>query len=218
MLTSVLPGLRELRAPLSAGVLWLLVVWFSVEPSVPDPDEASGILASAYRLAEPLSAVGLGAVLGFAAYLVGSLSVFLFSGALRQLIPTSAETRFGLTGLSAGGREALEQIPEIRDRFWHDVKIPGSGTDFNQALEYAGRVADYLEFAELLCHDALHRNESCGGHFREEYQTPEGEALRDDANFTHVAAWEYKGDGQTPARHVEPLKFDYVHLTQRSYK
>jgi hypothetical protein len=128
VLTSVLPGLRELRAPLSAGVLWLVAVWFSVEPSVPDPDEASGILASAYRLAEPLSAVGLGAVLGFAAYLVGSLSVFLFSGALRQLIPTSAESRFGFTGLSAGGREALEQIArDGRQKLERILSLSGTG-------------------------------------------------------------------------------------------
>jgi succinate dehydrogenase / fumarate reductase flavoprotein subunit len=88
----------------------------------------------------------------------------------------------------------------------------------NQSLEKAGRVADFLELGELMCLDALERRESCGGHFREEFQTPEGEALRDDAGFAHVAAWEYMGPGQRPVRHQEPLSFEYVHLTQRSYK
>ena len=117
-----------------------------------------------------------------------------------------------------GLREALTKIPQLREQFWHEVSVPGTSTDLNQALEYAGRVADYLEFAELLTRDALERRESCGGHFREEYQTPENEALRDDENFAHVAAWEYQGDGQVPVRHVEPLEFEYVHPSQRSYK
>jgi len=92
------------------------------------------------------------------------------------------------------------------------------GADLNQELEKAGRVADFLEFAELLCLDALERDESCGGHFREEHQTPDGEAKRDDERFAHVAAWEYKGPGATPALHKEPLAFEYVHLATRSYK
>ena len=96
--------------------------------------------------------------------------------------------------------------------------VTGENNDFNQALEHAGRVADYLEFAELLCADALHRKESCGGHFREEYQTDEGEAQRDDANFAYVAAWEHKGVGRPAELHKEPLMFDSVHLQQRSYK
>ncbi len=106
----------------------------------------------------------------------------------------------------------------MRDAFWHDVSVPGSGQDLNQALEYAGRVADYLEFAELLALDALVRRESCGGHFREEFQTAEGEALRDDEHFAHVAAWEHAGDGKPPVRHIEPLAFEYARPSQRSYK
>ncbi len=96
--------------------------------------------------------------------------------------------------------------------------VPGTEKDLNQALEYAGRVADYLEFAELLARDALERRESCGGHFREEYQTPDNEALRDDEHFTHVTAWQYTGPGTLPVQHLEPLEFEYAHPTQRSYK
>jgi succinate dehydrogenase / fumarate reductase flavoprotein subunit len=98
------------------------------------------------------------------------------------------------------------------------VSVPGTADNLNQSLEYAGRVADYLEFAELLALDALHRRESCGGHFREESQTPEGEALRDDANYAYVAAWAFKGVGKEPELQKEPLNFEEVHLTQRSYK
>ena len=112
----------------------------------------------------------------------------------------------------------LERIPQLREEFWSSVIVPGVGEEFNQTLEHAGRVADFLEFGELLCLDALERRESCGGHFREEYRTPEGEALRDDENFTHVAAWEYTGAGNKPNRLVEPLAFENVHLAQRSYK
>ena len=118
----------------------------------------------------------------------------------------------------AGLKKALQRIPELREAFWKDVKVVGSGEDLNQSLELAGRVADFLELGELMCLDALERRESCGGHFREEYQTPEGEALRDDENFCHVAAWEYAGEGKTPIRHVEPLSFENVHLSVRSYK
>ena len=115
-------------------------------------------------------------------------------------------------------RRALDQIPKLREEFWHNVSVPGTNDNLNQSLEYAGRVADYLEFAELLALDALQRRESCGGHFREESQTPDGEALRDDANFTYVAAWEFTGVGQPPELHKEALQFDEVHPTQRSYK
>jgi succinate dehydrogenase flavoprotein subunit len=115
-------------------------------------------------------------------------------------------------------RHALTEIPKLREEFWHDVSVPGSADNLNQSLEYAGRVADYLEFAELLTLDALHRRESCGGHFREESQTPDGEALRDDANYTYVAAWEFAGVGTAPVLHKEPLNFEEVHPTQRSYK
>ena len=113
---------------------------------------------------------------------------------------------------------ALREIPKLRDEFWHNVSVPGTPDNLNQSLEYAGRVADYLEFAELLALDALQRRESCGGHFREESQTPEGEALRDDERYTYVAAWEFKGVGQQPELHKEPLVFHEVHPTQRSYK
>src|SRR5437899_370120 len=124
----------------------------------------------------------------------------------------------GMSRNEAGLRHALERIPQLRVEFWRDVSVPGTPDNLNQSLEYAGRVADYLEFAELLTLDALHRRESCGGHFREESQTPEGEALRDDANFSYVAAWEFKGVGQKPDLHKEPLTFDEVHPSQRSYK
>jgi succinate dehydrogenase / fumarate reductase flavoprotein subunit len=124
----------------------------------------------------------------------------------------------GMARNEAGLREALQRVPELRGEFWANVSVPGSEKDLNQALEYAGRVADYLEFAELLALDALERRESAGGHFREEYQTPENEAQRDDVNFAHAAAWEYTGDGLPPVRHVEPLEFEYVKPTQRSYK
>ena len=101
----------------------------------------------------------------------------------------------GMARSEASLRRALGAIPKLREEFWHNVSVPGTPDNLNQSLEYAGRVADYLEFAELLALDALHRRESCGGHFREESQTPEGEALRDDANFTYVAAWEFNGVG-----------------------
>jgi succinate dehydrogenase / fumarate reductase flavoprotein subunit len=120
---------------------------------------------------------------------------------------------------SAGGlKYALEQIPRIREAFWKDVKVLGTGEELNQSLEKAGRVADFFELAELMCIDALHRNESCGGHFREEYQTPDGEAQRDDEHYSYAAAWEFRGVGNPPALHKEPLYFEYVHPTQRSYK
>jgi len=111
----------------------------------------------------------------------------------------------------------LKKIPALREEFWKNVKVTGSGAELNQQLENAGRTADFLEFGELLCRDALHRNESCGGHFRVEYQD-EGEAQRDDVNYCYVGAWEYKGDNKTPELHKEPLKFDNVHLAVRSYK
>jgi len=114
--------------------------------------------------------------------------------------------------------EALDKIPAIRAEFWENVQIPGNGAEINQQLENAGRVADFLEFAELFCRDARHRKESCGGHFRVEYQTEDGEATRDDENFCYSAAWEYKGDEQEPEMHKEPLTFESVELAVRSYK
>ena len=126
--------------------------------------------------------------------------------------------RCGMSRNRAGLEQAIGAIHELRDRFWKDVYVGGKGEDLNQALEKAGRVADFLEFAELLCEDALQREESCGGHFREEFQTPDGEAKRDDARFSYVAAWEWKGAGSAPVLHKEPLAFEHVHLAQRSYK
>jgi succinate dehydrogenase / fumarate reductase, flavoprotein subunit len=124
----------------------------------------------------------------------------------------------GMARNETGLRRALESIPKLRDDFWQNVSVPGTPDNLNQSLEYAGRVADYLEFAELLTLDALHRGESCGGHFREESQTPDGEALRDDERYMYVAAWEFKGVGKQPDLHREPLEFHEVHPTQRSYK
>jgi succinate dehydrogenase / fumarate reductase, flavoprotein subunit len=124
----------------------------------------------------------------------------------------------GMARTAAGLEQALAQIPELREEFWRNVNVPGSDAELNQALEKAGRVADFLELGELICRDALDREESCGGHFREEYQTPDGEAKRDDEHFAYVAAWEYTGDLQHPRLHKEPLDFEYVHLAQRSYK
>ena len=115
-------------------------------------------------------------------------------------------------------KEALAKIPQIREEFWKNVNILGESNDLNQSLEMAGRVADFLEFGELMCLDALERKESCGGHFREEYQFPDGEAKRDDEHFAHVAAWEYVGDVAKSVRHIEPLNYENVHLAVRSYK
>ena len=112
----------------------------------------------------------------------------------------------------------LKKIPALREEFWKNVKVTGSGAELNQQLENAGRTIDFIEFAELMCRDALHRNESCGGHFRTEFQSADGEAERDDTNFCYVGAWEFKGLGKEPELHKEPLKFDNVHLAIRSYK
>ena len=124
----------------------------------------------------------------------------------------------GMARNEAGLKKALELIPKLREEFWKDVKVLGEGQSLNQSLELAARMADFLELGELMCLDALERRESCGGHFREEFQTEEGEAMRDDANFCHVAAWEFKGEGQKPVRHIEPLAYENVHLAVRSYK
>jgi len=124
----------------------------------------------------------------------------------------------GMARNANGLKTALQQIPELREQFWRDVKVLGTGEELNQSLEKAGRVADFFELAELMCLDALERNESCGGHFREEYQTPDGEAARDDEHYAYVAAWEFAGAGKPPVLHKEPLTFEYVHPSQRSYK
>jgi succinate dehydrogenase / fumarate reductase flavoprotein subunit len=124
-------------------------------------------------------------------------------------------------GISRNGKhlqEAIEEIPRIRERFWNDVCIPGDNAQFNQSLEHAGRLADYLEFAELMCRDALDRDESAGCHFREEHQTEEGEAERDDEKFANVSVWEHTGDHAHPKKHVEPLEFEKLPLATRNYK
>jgi succinate dehydrogenase / fumarate reductase flavoprotein subunit len=124
----------------------------------------------------------------------------------------------GMARNKQGLEKALVRIPEIREEFWKNVRVPGEGAELNQSLEKAGRLADFLELGELMCRDALVREESCGGHFREEYQTEEGEALRNDEKFCHVAVWEHQGEGKAPVRHTEPLEFEYVHLATRNYK
>jgi succinate dehydrogenase / fumarate reductase flavoprotein subunit len=123
----------------------------------------------------------------------------------------------GMSRTREGLNEAIAAIQDLREEFWKTVRIP-AGNDVNQELEKAGRVADYFELAELMCLDARDREESCGGHFREEYQTAEGEALRNDQDFCNVAVWEWTGDPSKPARHVEPLEFETMTLATRSYK
>ncbi|WP_328348632.1 fumarate reductase/succinate dehydrogenase flavoprotein subunit [Micromonospora sp. NBC_00421] len=124
----------------------------------------------------------------------------------------------GMERSEAGLRKAIDEIRALREQFWQRVRVPGDGEGLNQSLEKAGRVADFFELAELMCVDALHREESCGGHFRAEHQTPDGEAQRDDDRFAYVAAWEYTGTGEPAVLHKEDLTFEYVHPTQRSYK
>jgi succinate dehydrogenase / fumarate reductase flavoprotein subunit len=124
----------------------------------------------------------------------------------------------GMSRTEQGLEAATASIAALRDRFWADVRVPGEGSDLNQELEKAGRVADYFDLGELMCRDALQRRESCGAHFREEHQTADGEAQRDDERFSHVAVWEFAGESRPPVRHVEPLAFEAVHLAQRSYK
>jgi succinate dehydrogenase / fumarate reductase flavoprotein subunit len=124
----------------------------------------------------------------------------------------------GMSRNARGLGTALEKIPELREEFWAEAKVVGTGEELNAELERAGRVADFLELAELMCLDALDRDESCGGHFREEHQTEEGEALRNDEDYAFVSAWEHTGDFSNPERHDEPLEFEFVHPSQRSYK
>ena len=124
----------------------------------------------------------------------------------------------GMSRDASGLAGAIQKIRDLREQYWHGVTVSGAAAELNQSLEKAGRVADYFELGELMCLDALQRTESCGGHFREEFQTPDGEAQRDDDAFSYVAAWEHSGPGQTPQLHKEPLIFNYVHPSQRSYK
>lgn len=124
----------------------------------------------------------------------------------------------GMARTKEGLEKAIELIPKLREEFWKDVRVPGEGKELNQALEQAGRVIDFMELGELMCRDALAREESCGGHFRSEHQHPDGEARRDDEKFAHVAAWEFKGESEVPERHVEPLIYEETKFTTRSYK
>ena len=124
----------------------------------------------------------------------------------------------GMARNAKGLQEALQEIPALREEFWSNLTLPGSGEQLNQSLDHASRVADFMEFAELMVRDALQREESCGGHFREEYQTEDGEAMRNDADFAYVAAWGYGGEGAAPTLHREPLEFENVELATRSYK
>ncbi len=115
-------------------------------------------------------------------------------------------------------RKALQEIPKLREEFWANVNVPGEGAALNQSLERAARVADFLELGELMCLDALERDESCGCHFREEHVDPEGECLRNDEQYAHVAAWEYQGDNRPPRLNREPLQYETVHMAKRNYK
>ena len=124
----------------------------------------------------------------------------------------------GMARNESGLKELLQKIPALREEFWKNVKVSGENGELNQNLEHAGRVADFLEFAELLVLDALERRESCGGHFRTEFQTEDGEAKRDDEHFAYVAAWEYAGAGRPPVLNKEPLDYEEVHMSTRSYK
>ncbi len=114
--------------------------------------------------------------------------------------------------------DAIRRIPQMREAFWNEVGVPGEGAELNQSLEHAGRLSDFYEFAELMCQDALNRDESCGCHFREEHQTAEGEALRNDEQFANVSVWEYQGEDKPAQLHSEPLSFDAIPLAQRNYK
>ena len=126
--------------------------------------------------------------------------------------------RCGMARDKAGLEAALREIPALREEFWASATVPGTGDSLNQSLERAARIADFLELGELTCRDALAREESCGGHFREEHQYPDGECKRDDANFAHVAAWEFQGEGREPRRNVEPLHYEFVKMSVRNYK
>jgi succinate dehydrogenase / fumarate reductase flavoprotein subunit len=135
-----------------------------------------------------------------------------------RAIGTICWDKVGMARTEEGLTQAIAEIRRLRDEFWQDVTVPGEANNLNPGLDYAGRVADYMEFAEVLALDALERRESCGGHFREEFQTPDGEALRKDDEYSYVAAWEFKGVGTRPELHKEQLVFEEVHPSQRSYK
>jgi succinate dehydrogenase / fumarate reductase flavoprotein subunit len=144
----------------------------------------------------------------------GKHSVDYFHKALGEIL----WDKIGMERTGEGLQEALRDIPALREEFYRDVRVLGPGDSLNDSLEKAGRVADFFELAELIARDALHREESCGGHFRVEHQTEDGEAARDDENFSYVAAWEWQGPGVPQTLNKEPLNFEYVHPAQRSYK
>jgi len=173
-----------------------------LEPVAPDAPEVRATEAAVRERTERLLSVK------------GSRTVTSFHRELGRIVWEYC----GMARTAEGLRTALDLIPRLRAEFWKDVRIPGTGAELNQSLEHAGRVADFFELAELMCIDALHREESCGGHFRVEYQTPDGEARRRDDEFAYVAAWEYTGDGNPPTLNKEPLVFENVALSQRSYK
>jgi len=124
----------------------------------------------------------------------------------------------GISRNQEGLGQAIEKIPQMKEEFWNNLSVPGSDDQVNQSLEHAGRLSDFYDFAELMCRDALHRDESCGCHFREEHQTAEGEALRNDENFANVSAWQYRGDDREAELYQEPLEFEAAPLAQRNYK
>ncbi len=173
-----------------------------LEPIADSQADVQNALASAKQITDKLLAIK------------GKRTVDSFHRALGKIIWDEC----GMSRTAEGLTQAISKIRQLRDEYWQNVNVPGSGDDLNQSLEKAGRVADFFELAELMCIDARDRNESCGGHFREEYQTPEGEAQRDDEHYSYVAAWAYKGYGNYPELSREPLEFEYVHPSQRSYK
>ena len=174
----------------------------SLEPLSPDAPEVKAAVADVQARTTKLLAVK------------GKRTVASFHRELGKIMWEHC----GMARDAAGLTKALELIPALREEFWRDVIVPGTGVELNKTLEHAGRVADFLELGELMCRDALHREESCGGHFRTEYQTADGEALRNDAEFAYVAAWEYAGEGKSPVLNKEPLVFENIKLSQRSYK
>jgi succinate dehydrogenase / fumarate reductase flavoprotein subunit len=139
-------------------------------------------------------------------------------GDIHRELGTLMRDKVGMSRDEAGLKETIARIPKLKDEFWNNIKLSGKNEELNKNLEMAGRVADYLELAELMARDALNRNESCGGHLREEYQTEEGEAMRDDENYTYVSVWAYKGDKEPAELHKEKLEFERVKPSQRSYK
>ncbi len=174
------------------------------------PKNTTGASHEAFRKAEDEAKARLNLLLS----VKGKRSPEAFHRELGSLLWEHA----GMARDAEGLKKALSKIPELRERFWRELRVAGGQDSLNMSLEKAGRVADFLEFAELLCQDALHRNESCGGHLRTEHQTPEGEAKRDDANYSYVAAWQYQGVGKEAALHKEPLSFETVQPSERSYK